>query len=305
METNTLDHVVSSFTRRAVNIAKVSAIQLTGLERSTPEGQALHTQTQTNQLDQRYAKFDPAAMALTYEDAKLGITLPALSAFHVDAKTPSRSVFFFSEGGTINMPSYLKKGKRDFKDEEWDAVSDLHVHTEHIWEKLRPAAFGRGGRILTLITFAGAGVFIMGMIALIGMVAIAALTSLDLIGDNMGAIMIGIFTGLAITGVSAIAKETYNPKAPCYTVTFGGFIPSATRAKIEAAKPDFDNILLVCDVANAWSIDEVSRSINLDPLVIGVKEIENKKYYFLVDQFNLTKLEDHVAAEWATSPEKA
>jgi hypothetical protein len=45
--------------------------------------------------------------------------------------------------------------------------------------------------------------------------------------------------------------------------------------------------------------------VNLDPLVVGVKEIGDKKHYFLIDRFNLTKLEDYVTAEGATSPKVA
>jgi hypothetical protein len=309
---NALDQVVKPHTGKAVEQSVIAPLpaRLTPLEMGTPEGQRLHARIETARLAQRYAQFDPSAMAQTYEDEKLGLTLPTLSAFRVDDKTPSRSVFFFSQGGAENLPSSLKNGKRAFEPGSWDAASDLNDHAGKVWAALRPKGFGRIGRILERAGYTGLGIFILSVATLIGLMALAPFYPDTMIQGGMAMVygslaIVGVIIGCTMLFGCAMAHHLYNPKAPCYTVTFGGFIPDSARAKIEAARPDFDDILLVCDVSNTWSVDDVSRSVNLDPLVVGVKEIGDKKHYFLIDRFNLTKLEDYVTAEGATSPKVA
>lgn len=86
--------------------------------------------------------------------------------------------------------------------------------------------------------------------------------------------------------------------------TFTGIIPSATREKILQAKKTFKEVYIVAEApADKWKIREEEAKEprrkpsppNYDPLVVGW----DGSNLWLVDQFNLTSLENLVKSEFA------
>ena len=91
------------------------------------------------------------------------------------------------------------------------------------------------------------------------------------------------------------------------TATFDGILPKETRQKAIHARGHFDNLYLVVDQQNRWKSEllPVPASALLDPLLIGEKRERSGSSYFLIDQFDLTKAEDYLTAEFLINPEDA
>jgi hypothetical protein len=235
-------------------------------------------------------------MTLTHEDKALGLTLPSLHAFRIEDSTPSRSVLLTPTQVTHHS-SQVTEGLCDISFRSEDEADRLNAHENVIWQALRPKKPGvvyRLAKAVADIASSAQMIFALILLPLLAMdFGASDLCLISIIGCVLSLIMLAF-------GIVLLSDSPNK----CLTVTFEGIIPEDARAKMEAAKPDFDDILLVCDVANTWTPTKV-RPPNPDPLIIGVKAIQGTRYYFLIGQFNLTRLEDHVGAEWTTSPEEA
>jgi hypothetical protein len=90
------------------------------------------------------------------------------------------------------------------------------------------------------------------------------------------------------------------------TATFDGILPKETRQKAIHARGHFDNLYLVVDQQNRWKSEllPLPASALLDPLLIGEKRGRFRSCYFLIDQFDLTKAEDYLIAEFLINPEE-
>ena len=82
--------------------------------------------------------------------------------------------------------------------------------------------------------------------------------------------------------------------------------PHETRRKAIRARGQFDNLYLVVDQQNRWKSEllPVPASALLDPLLIGEQRERSRSSYFLIDQFDLTKAEDYLIAEFLINPEE-
>lgn len=78
------------------------------------------------------------------------------------------------------------------------------------------------------------------------------------------------------------------------TATFTGVIPQSTKDKITEASSEFKEQIFVLAEVEAWKLNEVVIP-QRDPLVVGYAE-EN---LWLIDQFDLTPLEEYVKREFA------
>jgi hypothetical protein len=92
-----------------------------------------------------------------------------------------------------------------------------------------------------------------------------------------------------VDGCPKVTVEIRLPRQPC-------------------SSPDgytFDNLYLVVDQQNRWKSEllPVPASALLDPLLIGEKRESSRSSYFLIDQFDLTKAEDYLIAEFLINPE--
>ena len=103
-----------------------------------------------------------------------------------------------------------------------------------------------------------------------------------------------------------IVGNLFPVKKLSLTATFDGILPKETRQKAIHARGYFDNLYLVVDQQNRWKSEllPVTASALLDPLLIGEKREGSRSSYFLIDQFDLTKAEDYLIAEFLINPEE-
>jgi hypothetical protein len=85
------------------------------------------------------------------------------------------------------------------------------------------------------------------------------------------------------------------------TAEFNGILPKETREKARAARDQFDKLYLVVDQQQRWKsvfLPDPSPRI-LDPLLIGERQQDGLRKYYLIDQFDLTEAEQYLADEFA------
>jgi hypothetical protein len=294
---NTLDGVVKSHTRKAAAALMPSGRipkARSALERAGKQGKAIKALEETSHLDARYPKFDPAAMLMTYRDEKLELTLPALFAFGLEDELPSRRVRFTHLDDSIIFYSTepVGEGETARNKPNDDPAGALNLRTRPIWETaVQHLPFQKRRRVKGVYQVAAVGGILLSTVLL-------AYTASFWIAALLVAIILSLFAGFG-PGTSSPLETTQ------FTATFDGLIPDKVHAKIDAARGDFDSILLLCDVAGAWTMEQKVIPLPPDPLVLGVKRVGTESFYYLIDQFNLTKLEDLVAAEWTTAPSSA
>ncbi len=118
----------------------------------------------------------------------------------------------------------------------------------------------------------------------------------------------GFITALCIFHlvIFGIVDNLFPVKKLFLTATFDGILPKETRQKAIHARGHFDNLYLVVDQQNRWKSEllPVPASALLDPLLIGEKREKSRSSYFLIDQFDLTKAEDYLIAEFLINPEE-
>lgn len=105
------------------------------------------------------------------------------------------------------------------------------------------------------------------------------------------------FGGLAASvggGITTLLFWDHDEFQYTITDTFNGFIPASTRAKIEAMKSEFRDILIVKEANWTLKSERIPMPVG-DPLVVGVDD----DGFYLLDRFDTTSLEQHVADEWA------
>jgi hypothetical protein len=274
---NILDQVVRTHTqpKRASRPAPVDFKELTKLEAASPSVRRALAEV-PSAAETRYPRFDPSAMSLSYYDKKLKLTLPALYAFDLDADSAEKKV-------TITQ----RRTRHDAK----GYSCPLNWHGAPVWKSFER----RLSRINLLHECTTPACAITAFIIGLGLL----IHKPDL--DAVFPATLGIGALLRVAA-SLMFSSLLKTEALIFRVTFDGLIPQKTKEKMKAAQKDFVGFLLVCDVTDAWSMEKVPRPFKLDPLVIGVSK---DRGYFLVDQFDLTPIEELARAEWTTQPEQS
>lgn len=82
---------------------------------------------------------------------------------------------------------------------------------------------------------------------------------------------------------------------------FKGTVPNKTRAKYHETRQLFDQMFLICDATDQWSMEiNYTPPPKVDPLLVGVRQFSDRFYMFLVDQFDLTFKENYLTKEFTS-----
>ena len=292
MATNTLDQVVTSHTRKVATSARRKTPAFTNLEKASLARNNIQVDDAPVELDELFPRFDPAAMTTAYQDEKLGFTLPALFAFDLQGESAERMV---SLQDKVRFSGHNKNSREVTLNQHalplWKAINEAeieHARQRGAWSQLAILSF-------YLLLGCSAMLFLAWQSNDEHVSPFGALPTSMLIGLAAGAILgvMGLFFFLRKQSQITPGRDL------AFRVAFEGLIPDKVRRNIELHREKFDAMYLVCDVANSWAVDASPRPLNRDPLVVGeVSEGLKKPVYYLVDQFDLTPIEDHTVAEW-------
>ncbi len=290
MAINTLERVVASHTKKVVADARQAAIaQLTKLEKAAFASRKIDLGEPPTELDALFARFDPKAMTTVYQDEKLGLALPALFAFDLKSEKASRKVRLDNGIEFFGHPGSEERILNEHARPVWKAILKAEAAKDEPREKWSLLS------VLSGVILIGTILLVISTPALLFEANRAELTSppMLVVYGVASAALLGMFVS------TSRLNRLPAPRAMRFTVAFDGVIPDHVRQTIARTEHHFSAMYLVCDVANAWSMEEVPRRINRDPLVIGeMKSAEGKTIYYLVDQFDLTPIEEHTIAEW-------
>jgi len=277
-----------NYCRSAIIMEKTDE-SLFPLEKSTHEGKTMVAKSPWKTL--RYLKFDPSGLRQTYRDQTTGAELPVFAVFNLEGSSELRADIEMDRrpvfDASLNLANYLPFG--------------------------RAQKFLLGGvnqKALRTLSIARAWYPRVGLLAAFVVALIAARLphGTPTLTFNIFFFAFGAFiTSLCIFHLVTIGivGNLFPVKKLFLTATFDGILPKGTRQKAIHAKGHFDNLYLVVDQQNRWKSEllPVPASALLDPLLIGEKRESSRSSYFLIDQFDLTKAEDYLIAEFLINPE--
>jgi hypothetical protein len=258
------------------------------LEKSTKEGKTMVAKSPWKAL--RYLKFDPSGLRQTYRDQTTGAELPVFAVFNLEGSSELRADIEMDRrpvfDASLNLANYLPFGRAQ---KFLGSVNQKALRTLSIARAWYP----------------GVGLLAAFVVALIAARLPHGTPTLTF---NIFFFACGAFiTSLCIFHLVTIGivGNLFPVKKLFLTATFDGILPKETRQKAIQAKGHFDNLYLVVDQQNRWKSEllPVPASALLDPLLIGEKRERSGSSYFLIDQFDLTKAEDYLIAEFLINPE--
>jgi hypothetical protein len=116
-------------------------------------------------------------------------------------------------------------------------------------------------------------------------------------------ILVGIFSPfLAYALISQFVLDRLCPwKKLILSAEYDGIIPKQAREKARAAANYFDHLYVIVDQQHRWKSTLLPnpRPRALDPLLIAELKQGHCRKFFLIDQFDLTRAEQHIADEFA------
>lgn len=267
------------------------------LEKSTQEGRTMVAKSPWKTL--RYLKFDPSGLRQTYRDHTTGAELPVFAVFNLEGSSELRADIGMDRrpvfDASLNLANYLP-------------FERAQKFLEGVNQKaLRTLSTARS-------QYPRVGLFAAFTVAFI--VAYLVSHTATRLPQDTPTLTVDIFffafgafiTSLCMFYVATlgIVAHLFPIKKLFLTATFNGILPKETREKAIQARGHFDNLYLVVDQQNRWKSEllPVPSSALLDPLLIGEKRENSHSSYFLIDQFDLTKAEDYLIAEFLINPEK-
>jgi hypothetical protein len=259
------------------------------LEKSTQEGKTMVAKSPWKTL--RYLKFDPSGLRQTYRDQTTGAELPVFAVFNLEGSSELRADIEMDRrpvfDASLNLANYLPFGRAQ---KFLGGVNQKALRTLSIARAWYP-------RVGLLAAF------------VVALIAARLPQGTPTLTFNIFFFAFGAFiTSLCIFHLVTIGivGNLFPVKKLFLTATFDGILPKETRQKAIHAKGHFDNLYLVVDQQNRWKSEllPVPASALLDPLLIGEKRESSRSSYFLIDQFDLTKAEDYLIAEFLINPEE-
>ena len=238
----------------------------------------------------RYLKFDPSGLRQTYCDQTTGAELPVFAVFNLEGSSELRADIEMDRrpvfDASLNLANYLPFGRAQ---KFLGCVNQKALRTLSIARAWYP-------RVGLLAAF------------VVALIAARLPQGTPTLTFNIFFFAFGAFiTSLCIFHLVTIGivGNLFPVKKLFLTATFDGILPKETRQKAIHAKGHFDNLYLVVDQQNRWKSEllPVPASALLDPLLIGEKRESSRSSYFLIDQFDLTKAEDYLIAEFLINPE--
>jgi hypothetical protein len=264
------------------------------LEKSTHEGKTMVAKSPWKTL--RYLRFDPSGLRQTYRDQTTGAELPVFAVFNLEGSSELRADIEMDRrpvfDASLNLANYLPFGRAQ---KFLRGVNQKALRTLSIARAWYP----RVGLLAA---------FVVALIVAAYLVPHPAAR----LPQGTPTLTFDIFFFAFITSLCifhlvtlGIVGNLFPVKKLFLTATFDGILPKETRQKAIHAKGHFDNLYLVVDQQNRWKSEllPVPASALLDPLLIGEKRERSGSSYFLIDQFDLTKAEDYLIAEFLINPE--
>ncbi len=248
----------------------------------------------------RYLKFDPSGLRQTYCDQTTGAELPVFAVFNLEGSSELRADIGMDRrlvfDASLNLANYLPFGRAQ---KFLEGVNQKALRTLSI----AGAWYPRVGLIAAFVVALIVAAYLVPPPAARLPQGTPSLTS-DTFFFAFGAFITALCMFHLVT--PGIVGNLFPVKKLSLTATFDGILPKETRQKAIHARGYFDNLYLVVDQQNRWKSEllPVPASALLDPLLIGEKRERSRSSYFLIDQFDLTKAEDYLIAEFLTNPEE-
>jgi hypothetical protein len=276
---------------RPANLIEKADKGLFALEKNTKQGRTLISRATWKRLP--FLEFDPSGLNQTYRDEKTGAELPVFAVFnlegshrfHVDIGLERKPAF----DASLNLVNHLPFSRVQKFLESLNR-RNLQAH--------RVASFC----YLVLAALAAAFVALMAGPRLLDDPAFSMSQGPGAIFQVLvlcgAAFLATLASGFLITAV--IVNHWFPAKALALTATFDGLLPKETREKARRARAVFDNLYLVVDQQRRWKSEllPIPAAALLDPLLIGEKREQFGSRYYLIDQFELTKAEEYLVAEF-------
>ena len=246
----------------------------------------------------RYLKFDPSGLRQTYCDQTTGAELPVFAVFNLEGSSELRADIEMDRrpvfDASLNLANYLPFGRAQ---KFLGGVNQKALRTLSIARAWYPRVGLLAAFVVALIVAA----YLVPHPAARSPQGIP--TPIEIFFSAFGAFIISLCTFYVV--IFGIVVNLFPVKELFLTATFDGILPKETRQKAIHAKGHFDNLYLVVDQQNRWKSEllPVPASALLDPLLIGEKRERSGSSYFLIDQFDLTKAEDYLIAEFLINPE--
>jgi hypothetical protein len=248
----------------------------------------------------RYLKFDPSGLRQTYRDLTTGTELPVFAVFNLEGSSELRADIGMDRrpvfDASLNLANYLPFGRAQ---KFLESINQKALRTLGIARAWYP-------RVGLLAAFVAARIVAACIIPhpAARLPQGAPTLTIDIFFFAFGAFITSLcmfhFVTVGIVGNLFPVKKLF------LTAAFNGILPKETRQKAIRARGHFDNLYLVVDQQNRWKSEllPVPASALLDPLLIGEKREKSGSSYFLIDQFDLTKAEDYLNAEFLINPEE-
>ena len=248
---------------------------------------------------EKYEQFDPNALQQTYFDEKLDRVMPSLCAFDV-TQNPEVRVIHHGATNTTEFPLNTFLSAHSNRNSLLRYMSfPCRAGTADPYTPIKDVSDSDGFYAAAAMSF----LFLASLVLLI--------VEFYEGGANSAAIRP---TALAATTLAAIAilaywiylvrkLEDHRPVEKGYICTMNGIIPDHIMQKVQDIQKDFEEISIVAEVTDRWSEVEIVRPkpiVNTDPLVIGMKRFQGKPRYFLIDAFDLTRVEEYVRLEFCS-----
>jgi len=265
------------------------------LEKSTHEGKTVVAKSPWKTL--RYLKFDPSGLSQTYRDQTTGAELPVFAVFNLEGSSELRADIGMDRrpvfDASLNLANYLPFASAQ---KFLEGVNHKALRTSSIARAWYP-------RLGLLAAFVVVIIVAAYLVPHPAARLPQGTPTLDIFFFAFGAASALCMFHLVTFG---IVGNLFPVKNLLLTATFDGILPKETRQKAIHARGHFDNLYLVVDQQNRWKSEllPVPASALLDPLLIGEKRERSRSSYFLIDQFDLTKAEDYLIAEFLINPEE-
>jgi hypothetical protein len=268
------------------------------LEKSTHEGKTVVAKSPWKTL--RYLKFDPSGLRQTYRDQTTGAELPVFAVFNLEGSSELRADIGMDRttvfDASLNLANHLPFGEAQ---KFLEGVNQKALRTLSIAR----AWYRRVGLLAAFVVALIVAAYLVPHPAARLPQGTPTLT-FDIFFFAFGAFITALCMFHLVT--FGIVGNLFPVKKLFLTATFDGILPKETRRKATQARGHFDNLYLVVDQRNRWKSEllPVPASALLDPLLIGEKRERSRSSYFLIDQFDLTKAEDYLIAEFLINPEE-
>src|ERR1700693_473248 len=265
------------------------------LEKSTHEGKTMVAKSPWKTL--RHLKFDPSGLRQSYRDQTTGAELPVFAVFNLEGSSELRADVGMDRrpvfDASLNLANYLPFGRAQ---KFLEGVNQKSLRTLSIARARYHAVGLLAAFVVTLI--------VTYLVSNPAARLPQGTPTLDIFLFAFGVFITALFMFHALT--PEIVDNLLVVKKLSLTATFDGILPKETRQKAIHAKVHFDNLYVVVDQQNRWKSEllPIPASALLDPLLIGEKRERCRSSYFLIDQFDLTKAEDYLMAEFLINPEE-